>query len=401
MIIKLHKKMFFTVCFMVSVLTFNAQSALNFDKVNDYIQTPYAGVLGSANRTFEAWIYVPSSAPASNLAILDYGYSQVGGRNTFVVGGDRSLKFIAGAANVSTDADTVPLDIWVHVAFVKNGTTGYLYINGDEMGFASVTALNTPSWGDDVKIGERVAGGSILFQGNIDEVRIWDIARTEAEIQSTMNTGVCEDAAGLQAYFKLDEGIAEGDNTGVTTAVDAANGNNGTLMGFDLSPGTVSNYVGGHGLVTQEGATLTAAQTGATYQWVDCDNANTAIAGATEQVYTPEVSGSFAVEVTVDGCTVTSECVEVASLGVEDTLFASNLKLYPNPTSGNVNVTLNGVYQTVDAQLVSITGKVVATYQFSNTNEFSLDLNKFNSGLYFLNLKADQLDAATVKVVKM
>ena len=55
--------------------------------------------------------------------------------------------------------------------------------------------------GDDVKIGERVAGGSILFQGNIDEVRIWDIARTEAEIQSTMNTGVCEDAAGLQAYF--------------------------------------------------------------------------------------------------------------------------------------------------------------------------------------------------------
>ncbi len=93
--------------------------------------------------------------------------------------------------------------------------------------------------------------------------------------------------------------------------------------------------------------------------------------------------------------------VEVESLGVEDTLFANSLKLYPNPTSGNVNVTLNGVYQTVDAQLVSITGKVVAQYQFSNINEFSLDLNDFNSGLYFLNLKADNLDAATVKVVKM
>ncbi|WP_082331992.1 LamG-like jellyroll fold domain-containing protein [Mangrovimonas xylaniphaga] len=401
MIRKLRKNMFFTVCFMVSVLTFNAQNALNFDKVNDYIQTPYAGVLGSANRTFEAWIYIPSSSPTSNLAILDYGLNQTGGRNTFAVGGDRSLKFIAGSANVSTEADTVPLDTWVHVAFVKNGTTGYLYINGDEMGSASVTALNTPSTGDNLKIGERVTGGSILFQGNIDEVRIWNIARTQAEIQSTMNTGVCEDVAGLQAYFKLDEGIAEGDNSGVTTAIDAVNGNDGTLMGFDLSAGAVSNYVEGHGLVALEGAALTAAQTGATYQWVDCDNANTAIVGATEQVYTPVEPGSYAVEITVDGCTTTSECVEVSSLGVEDELFANNLKLYPNPTLGNVNVTLNGVYQTVDAQLVSITGKVVATYQFSNTNEFSLDLNKFNLGLYFLNLRADHLDAATVKVVKM
>ncbi|WP_053991239.1 LamG-like jellyroll fold domain-containing protein [Mangrovimonas sp. TPBH4] len=405
MIRKLHRKMILTAFFAATMLTINAQTGLNFDGSNDYIQTSFAGVLGSTNRTFEAWIYVPSPGPSINLGILDYGTNAAGSRNTFLIKNDNSLKFVSGGtfANLGTDPDTVPLDAWTHVAFVLNNGTGYLYINGEEAISGNLSNVNTPSGNEDVLIGNRVAAAvtnDMFFGGDMDEVRIWDIARTEEEIQATMYTELCESTTGLVAYYKLNEGVAGADNAGLTSVTDSAGSNDGTLNGFAYS-GETSNWVEGHGMVSLSENTLTAAQTGATYQWVDCNNGSAAIDGETGQTFTPDVTGNYAVEVTLDGCTTTSECVEVSSLGVEDMLFANNLKLYPNPTSGNVNVTLNGVYQTVDAQLVSITGKVVATYQFSNTNEFSLDLNNFNTGLYFLKLKADHLDAATVKVVKM
>jgi uncharacterized protein YxeA len=39
----------------------SAQNGLNFDGTNDFVQTTYTGVLGTANRTFEAWVFVNSN----------------------------------------------------------------------------------------------------------------------------------------------------------------------------------------------------------------------------------------------------------------------------------------------------------------------------------------------------
>ncbi|WP_274475833.1 LamG-like jellyroll fold domain-containing protein [Mangrovimonas aestuarii] len=301
-------------------LASTAQNGLNFDGVDDKIQTSFSGVLGTNNRTFEAWVYVPSTAPASNLAIMDYGVSSVGSRNTFMVAGDRSLKFISGGtnANISTAAFTVPEGTWTHVAFVLNSGTGSLYINGAVLASGSLSAVNTPSGNENVIIGERVSGGSTLFNGDIDEVRIWDVARTETEIQASMNEEVCESTSGLVAYYKLNEGTAGVDNTGITTATDLVDGNDGTLSGFGLTSGNTSNWVTGKdGLTTfsidntvsSDDTTLTANQAGATYQWVDVDNANAPIADETNQTFTPSASGNYAVEITAGGCVETSETI--------------------------------------------------------------------------------------------
>ncbi|OMP29680.1 LamG-like jellyroll fold domain-containing protein, partial [Mangrovimonas sp. DI 80] len=391
--------------FEVTEPVFNKRTGLHFDGVDDYIQTSYPGVLGSANRTFEAWIYVPAPVPSSSFGILDYGTNDVGSRNTFLVKNDNSLKFVSGGtnANMGTDPNTVPLDTWTHVAFVLNNGTGYLYINGAEAASANLTTVNTPSGYENVLIGNRVSGPNTMFFGGfMDEFRMWDVARSATEILETMNTELCGDEAGLVIYYPLGEGTPGEDNTGVVTLTDmSATGDDATLNNFALS-GTASNWVEGHSLLVLEGATLTAAQEGSVYQWVDCDNGNAVIDGATEQAFTPEVSGNYAVEITVDGCVTTSACmaVDVNALGVEENLMET-MKVFPNPTSGNLNIALNGVYQTVEAQLVSITGKVVGEYQFNNTNGFELNTSNFNSGLYFLKLKADNKDAVTVKVLKM
>jgi hypothetical protein len=64
---------------------------------------------------------------------------------------------------------------------------------------------------------------------------------------------------------------------------------------------------------TFNGSTITANANGASYQWVDCNNGNTPISGATNQSYTPMMNGDYAVIVSQNGCSATSNCVTITN----------------------------------------------------------------------------------------
>ena len=68
--------------------------------------------------------------------------------------------------------------------------------------------------------------------------------------------------------------------------------------------------------VTQNGATLTSNQSGATYQWVDCNQDFAIVTGETNQSFTPISTGNYAVIVTVNGCSDTSDCRLVDYTGI-------------------------------------------------------------------------------------
>ena len=223
-----------------------SQNALNFDGTNDFVQTTYGGVLGSNARTFEAWIYL-NVTPTGNKCIMDYGRNVVYGRNTFGVNTSRSLVYLSGGNNISSNTNVIPVATWTHVAFVLDSGTGYFYVNGTQVGSGPLPLVSTPSGWDNLKIGNRVSGGNIYFPGVIDEVRIWDVARTQIEIASTMNNEFCSAPAALKAYYKFNQGTAGGTNTAITSATDDAGTNNGTLTNFSLS-GTSSNWVTGKNL---------------------------------------------------------------------------------------------------------------------------------------------------------
>ncbi len=227
-----------------------AQNALNFDGVDDLVQTSFPGVQAANNRTFEAWIYLAQGATtSSNSCIMDYGLNAVGSRNTFAIGGDRSLKFISGGtnANISTAASVISEGEWTHVAFVLNNGTGFLYKNGQQVGTGNLSTVNTPSGNQNLIIGERVNGGSIPFEGSIDELRIWNVARTPSQIQQDTITELCSATPNLMAYYKFNQGIAGGNNSGLTTLNDENGLNNGILTNFALT-GTTSNWVMGQSL---------------------------------------------------------------------------------------------------------------------------------------------------------
>ncbi|MFK7787275.1 MAG: leucine-rich repeat domain-containing protein [Crocinitomicaceae bacterium] len=78
----------------------------------------------------------------------------------------------------------------------------------------------------------------------------------------------------------------------------------GTSFSSSCVPNTPSNAV------VQNGTVLAASIGNALYQWLDCDNGNSPIAGATDQFFTPSVTGNYAVEITVeDLCGASSSSV--------------------------------------------------------------------------------------------
>lgn len=145
--------------------------------------------------------------------------------------------------------------------------------------------------------------------------------------------------------------------------------------------------------VTASGTTLTASQLGATYQWLDCDNGNIAISGETNQSFTATVSGNYAVEITVNGCTEVSDCNHVqTNLGVKDEA-QSNVTVYPIPANNFVYI--EGVIKGSYITLYDALGNKVAVY-LANENSHKIDLDNLNSGVYFLHLS----DFSNSKIIK-
>jgi Secretion system C-terminal sorting domain/SprB repeat len=125
--------------------------------------------------------------------------------------------------------------------------------------------------------------------------------------------------------------------------------------------------------------TLSANLSGATYQWYQCPN--TLLSGATNQTYTPLVDGDYKVDITLSGCTVTSSCVTVVALGNNSFELFSKFKLYPNPTSGIINIDsdTNG-----DILIVNQLGQVVKTFSIKANALNQISIEELNEGTYFV-----------------
>jgi len=141
--------------------------------------------------------------------------------------------------------------------------------------------------------------------------------------------------------------------------------------------------------VVKSAATISANATGASYQWVDCDNNYAPIQGETNQSYTASFNGNYAVIVTQNGCTDTSECKSVTHLtdGVEDIESSSFIKLFPNPTSIDLMVNTTQPLQNGVIRIMTAAGKVVLERYNLVGDRFHLDVSGYANGLYLVEVK--------------
>ncbi len=150
---------------------------------------------------------------------------------------------------------------------------------------------------------------------------------------------------------------------------------------------------------TISGATITATQADATYQWINCDNANAPIAGATAQSYSPTASGSYAVIVTNGACADTSACqtVTISTSGIEEQT-ENDFNIYPNPAIDLV--TLNNLPLGTTIQVTDMTGKTVIKTSVTSA-EMTFDVQDMNEGIYFVTILNNTAVIGTKKLVKI
>jgi fibronectin type 3 domain-containing protein len=164
--------------------------ALSFDGSNDFVLVNHSASLNLTNAmTLEAWVY-PTSAAGGWHAIIQ---KEVDAYFLHSSGTGAPLDPTAGgtfSGQLSYFAASSPmtLNAWNHVAVTWDGSIMRLYVNG--------AAAATQTRGGTLQSTTaplRIGGNSPyaeMFQGRIDEVRIYNRALTQAEVQSDMNSPI-------------------------------------------------------------------------------------------------------------------------------------------------------------------------------------------------------------------
>jgi len=221
-----------------------AGNSIHFDGSNDGIS--FGNIFPfhiPGDVTIEFWIRFTPTAHRSVFWTRPDNFDQ--NRFNFYVNSNGTFGFDYREPNATlhTIISNVPIpsNTWTHIAIVRNGNSSYaLYLNGDLEATGNDPSPHLPTvtgW----KIADREG---FRYYGYLDEIRIWNVARTEAQISTSMSTVIDPSLdSSLIAYYPLDQGIGDGDNSGLDTVIDYSfNEDQGTMNNFALN-GTTSNWV--------------------------------------------------------------------------------------------------------------------------------------------------------------
>ncbi len=212
-----------------SAQPFGAWFTLAGSPQHGYIRIPHSAALNPTNRfTFEAWVNVTDPGGCKSIAGKSYTQAWWVG-----ICGTTLRSYLKGTGSVR-DGGVLPAGGWTHIAVVFNGTRRLHYINGE-------LVLNVPETGplttssSEMRIGSDVSW-QFTPQGAIDEVRLWSIARGQAQIRQFINQRINTPQAGLVGVWALD-----GSGDDVVGSRDGTQ--QGTGVGFLTDPpgGSCSN----------------------------------------------------------------------------------------------------------------------------------------------------------------
>jgi len=441
------KKILLTFCIVINSLLLFGQTgnAIYFDNFDDSITVPNASALiaNSTTMSMTFWVYPQNSTNV--FPDLD-GYA--GFRNNtdadfYLVqlnSTDLEPRFRNSAGtNFDFVYSGLQLNVWQHFVMTYDGANLKLYHNSALVGLIPANGVITIN-NDPFYIGLTPwPGAPFYLNGKIDEVSLWSKTLSQAEIDCIYNGAIDPASPDLELYYRFNQGVAGGTNTTVNTLTDATGSINGVMTGFALT-GTSSNWVSGISTansssitdticpgtsyvfgsqvitapgnyfetfstsggcdsiaeltlttvainisVSQSGTTLFAQQSGAQYQWISCSNGNTPIPGATAQTYVATANGQYAAIVTLGGCSDTTVCATVTTVGLTE-LNNASVSTIPNPFNDQLTVTFPVSMLNKTMVVYDVTGRKIFTGIINNT-KMELPVASWNASFYFLSVE--------------
>ncbi len=218
---------------------------LAFDGVDDRIDVPDTPLINNgihAQRTIECWFKIVDKSVNSRKQVIYEEGGTTRGLNIYIfdnslyIGGWNRPGNQSGWAGTFLTAPTINSGQWHHVALVLDGTSALLpdairgYLDGQLFGSGEGSQL----WGHKGDIGVGCVDGKTLFhdgnsvgsngfEGQLEEIRVWNEARTQTQLQQNMHREFTLIPANLVAYWKLNA------SSGLNVTDGSGNGNDGTL----------------------------------------------------------------------------------------------------------------------------------------------------------------------------
>lgn len=403
-----------------------SENSLHFDGSNDYVNFGDVNDLGTSDFTVEAWVNLDGNGSLGSMIMCKgmtaLGTPQNAGYQLRVhYGATDEVVFSIGDASGATSSVTTTISgfngQWHHLVGVREGTQIRLYVDCNLEGTTNTGTVYNVNTDRSLALGAMIKTSfnqNYFTDGRIDEVKIWDVARTDHEVCDSPDSYMCSVPDELIAYYHLNENTANGSNSGLTTVTDFAGSNNGTATNFSMS-GSTSNWSTGYDFLDADPGTLDPSiyvssetlfanvTTYSSYQWNDCNESNSPITGETGTSYAPMFDGSYSLTVQDGCCEATSCCLQIDvkadyldvpenRLEVSFEEFMAESLIYPNPVNDIVNLKIDYNSDLACRVVVyDMNGKEHKTFDVLKNGLNTFNLSSLQQGNYLLVVQSGDL----------
>lgn len=134
-----------------------------------------------------------------------------------------------------------------------------------------------------------------------------------------------------------------------------------------------------------DGNLIIANATNATFAWIDCQDGHIIVDDPSMSQFMPDYNGHFAVIVTQNECSDTSECVMIQGIGIEERTGTMDVQIFPNPATDKISISLEKVMD-VDISICNLEGKEIITYPIKGKSNFEFSIMDLEAGVYFVKI---------------
>jgi hypothetical protein len=293
--------------------------------------------------------------------------------------------------NTYTSSNNTATHTLTNLAGCDSVVTLDLTIINSATGTDTRTECNTYTWID---------GNTYTASNNSATFNIVGGAANGCDSLVTLNLTILNSATGTDTrtecntYTWIDGNTYTASNNSATFNIvgGAANGCD-SLVTLNLTINSVSDLS-----TSISGVTISANNSNATYQWLDCGNGNAIITGENNQIFTATSNGNYAVALTENGCVDTSACVAITTVGILENNFGTEFNIYPIPTDGKFSIDLGSIYENVQISITDLSGKLIESKIKSQSQILNLSIEE-PAGIYIIAVQAND-NKAVIRLIK-
>jgi hypothetical protein len=234
----MKKITFFILASLISVMFVSAAPTTGLKFINDkssIMTIAPTAAFSPAQFTIEVWVNYHTLNGNGYILSTEGWNPKNHGFSLRLAGSNKNFNFSIGDGSgwPGIDSSTpIVTDTWYHLAVTCTATQMTLYVNGVQDATAAIVTPMVAST-EIITLGDSPAWSGRNFDGQMSDLRFWNVVRTPAQITADMTSTLKGTETGLVADWKMNEGKG-------TTAADATGKYNLTIPTAITWFGTVS-----------------------------------------------------------------------------------------------------------------------------------------------------------------